>query len=93
MGFHYKINPTNETERWLFIDHEYRDEPGAFIHLLNRIRDDCRGTIREVGYLQHKIDGTALDLVYQYDDLFGSVAIYPDTCSKDQAIEFLKAYF
>lgn len=93
MDFHYEINHANETERWLLIHHDPWDEPDAFFHLLNTIRDDCRGTICEVGYLQYKINGARLDLIYQYDDLFGSVVIYPETCTKEQAAEFLNTYF
>lgn len=94
MNFYkYKIIIVDEVQKWIFITHNDWDEPEAFIALLKKIRDDCNGKIIEVGDWQFKIEGDSLDLIYQFDSLFGTVVIYNKKSQKDLVIDFLKDMF
>ena len=39
-----------------------------------------------------KIIGAELDLIYQYDDLFGMIVEYPDNITLEKTITFIKKY-
>ena len=94
--YHYKITYINEEERWIYIasdDEMDMEEPDAFVYLVKKIQKDLDGDIKEVGIMQYQIGQDLLSLVHQWDDLFGTVVIYPNGISKDRVIEFLEKYF
>ena len=69
-NYKYIISYVNEKEKWIFIEHENFDEPDAFVALVKKIKNKYNGKIVEVGFLQYKIEGDKVDLIYQYDALF-----------------------
>lgn len=92
-SYNYKIFMIDEDEKWIFITHDDWDEPDAFVALVKKIRDNCNGSIYSVGDDQYKINGDKFDLIYQFDDLFGTVVIYSDFSSKYDIIKYLKNVF
>lgn len=93
MNYHYKIGKVNEEEKWIFIEHDDWDEVDAFVYMVKDIQKECNGKIVEVDYLQYKIEATGFNLIYQFDDCFGSVVIYERNEQKETVIEYLKAHF
>lgn len=93
MEYSYNIINVDAREHWIFISHEDWDEPDGFISLVKKIRDDCNGVIVNLGDTRYKIDGDGMNLIYQYDNLFGTVVIYRKAEDKDAVIDFLKKYF
>lgn len=93
MNYHYEIMLVNEKERWIFIKHDNWIESDAFINLLNTIKSDCNGKTIEVGDDQYKIEGSELELIYQWDSCFGSVVIYNKKEQLESVIDFLHCYF
>lgn len=93
MNYHYKIGKVDEKEKWIFIKHDNWDETDAFVYLLKGIQKECNGKVIEVGIMQYMIVGSLFNLVYQFDDCFGSVVIYDKNEQKESAIKFLKTLF
>ena len=95
--FSYRIWSINEEEHWIFIqsDDEYKmdlEEPDAFICLVKTIQSHLNGTIVSLGMTQYKIDNDQYELIFQWDDLFGMVVIYPDSMQVNRAKEILRDY-
>lgn len=93
MEYTYEIITELDNGEWIFITYEDWDEPEGFVHLVKKIQSSCNGKIVNVGWMRYKIIGAELDLVYQFDDLFGMVVEYPKDCEKEKVIEFLKKFF
>ena len=100
MSYSYKITSINEKERWIYIEDENPDEeiewlmePDGFINLVNKITNNDKSKIVEVGNIQYRITTDTLDLIYQWDDLFGIVVIYGEKENKDEVVGYLKKYF
>ena len=93
MNYHYEIIIVNEKAHWIHINHDYWDESDAFFYLLKHIQKECNGKIIDVGDMQFKVLGSVFNLIYQYDDCFGSVVIYEKDEQKESVIAFLKANF
>jgi len=93
MNYHYKIGAVDEKEKWVFVSHDDWDESDAFVNLVTAIQSDCNGKISNVGDMQYKIEGSELDLLYQWDSCFGSTVVYNKREQKESVIEFLKNYF
>jgi len=93
MNYYYKINRVDEKEKWIFIHHEDWDKIDAFVNLLKSIENECSGKVVEVGDWQYKVEGSSFDLIYQWDDCFGSVTIYHRPAQKEPAIAFLQTHF
>lgn len=93
--YHYQVSGTNEKERWIFIfcDEQDCDEPDSFIFLMEKIRDDLHGKIIDKGNMRYSIDNDKLNLVFQWDGLFGITVVYPPNVEKGKVIEFLNNYF
>lgn len=91
--YNYRIFMIDEKEKWIFITHDDCDEPEAFVALVKKLRDNCGGNIFVVGDEQYKIKGDKFDLIYQFDDLFGTVVIYTDDSSKHDIIRYLETTF
>ena len=95
MEYKYKIFQVNSKERWIYIksndelDHE---EPDAFVYLVKKIQSDTGGTIEKVGDGRYILKNNDPRFVYQWDDLFGIVVIYPEHLSEDEAKIFLSKY-
>ncbi len=93
MNYHFEIMSVNEKERWIYINHDCSFEIDAFVNLVKAIQSDCNGKIISVGDVQYRIEGSKLDLIFQWDDCFGSVVIYNKKEQKEFVIEFLQSYF
>lgn len=93
MDYKYKVTMESDDDRWIFIHYEDWDEPEGFVQFVKRVRAACNGKIIAVGDERYKIVGAEVDLIYQFDDLFGMVIEYPDDCPKEKALDFIKRYF
>ena len=93
MKYTYKIGHIFEAERWISIDYENEIyEIDGFVELVKKISDNCNGKIKNVGEIRYKIIGAELDLIYQYDDLFGMIIEYPDNLNQENVITFIKKF-
>lgn len=92
-SYNYRIFMVDEDEKWIFITHNDWDEPVAFVALVKKICDKCNGKICIVGDTQYKINGDKFDLIYQFDNLFGTVVIYNNLSSKSDVTEYLENIF
>lgn len=95
MEYHYKIKDINQKDHWIFIygDEYDIEDTDSFIYLVKKIQKGVNGKIKNVGDFQYKIVGDNLNLIYQWDSLFGIVVIYPHNISANNAVNFLKKYF
>ena len=95
MEFQYRLSHINELEQWIHISSDSGvdcEEPEAFIYFLKKIATDIGGKIFSVGDIQYKIDTDSLNLVFQWDGVFGISIIYPIKDSLEQVVTFLKQY-
>lgn len=96
MATTYHIERINAKERWVFIgssDPFDTEEPDAFVHLMNRIRDGVKGHIVHTGEMTFAIPEDGLGLRYQWDDLFGITVVWPPEVSREAVISFLNVFF
>jgi len=92
----YKIIDDSESEKWIFIkcieeDSMFEFEP--FVELIKSIarkwnNNEWQGTISCVGDIRYKIKNDPLNLIYQWDDLFGIVFDYQNS----KSLENVKAF-
>lgn len=93
MDYKYKISSIREESRWICIYYDnWEDDPEGFANFIKRIKEDNSGVIMKVGIDRYAIIGAKMDLVYQYDGLFGMVVEYLSDDDKEEAIEFLEKY-
>lgn len=92
--YKYKITRINEKERWIFLyaDEWDIEETDSFVYLVKKIRDDLQGKVIDKGMTTYSIDNDPLQLVFQWDSLFGITVVYPSNVSKDEAVSFLNKY-
>lgn len=93
MTFSYAISSVNENDRWLFVSSNDDDinETDSFVFLLKSIAAQTNGKIREIGDFQYTIEDDPLQLIYQWDSLFGIAVICPESVSVEQARAFFEA--
>ena len=95
MEYKYKIIIVNSKDRWIFIksnDEWDSYETDAFFSFVEIIRNDTGGIIESIGDGRVVIKNNDPVFIYQWDDLFGIVVIYPENMSEDEAIRYLSKY-
>ena len=93
MNYSYTIGKTFSKERWISIYYENAIyEIDGFLELVKKISNNCSDKIKSIGNNRYKIIGAELDLIYQYDDLFGMIVEYPDNITLEKTITFIKKY-
>ena len=95
MAFQYRLIHIDESEQWIHISSDSDmdcEEPDAFVYFLKNVATDIGGKIYSVGDMQYKVDADRLDLVFQWDGVFGISIIYPAKENLEQVIEFLQQY-
>lgn len=86
----YQISHINPKDRWIFISSTSDFyTPDAFIHLLKSAVSYHGSSITEVGYCQYHISNLNFELIFQWDDLFGIVVIYPENSNLEHIISFI----
>ncbi len=95
--FKYEIYNISEKSRWIFIksDDEYNldlEEPDAFVYFVKTIKSYLGGNIVPAGDTQYQISNDKYKYVFQWDDLFGIVVIYPDSLTSEEARTILSRY-
>jgi len=90
----YYINGINEKERWIYIEKENSDfeEADSFVEFLTKIKDKYPEKIICVGEGRYKFEKAKIDLIYQWDNLFGIVVEYPKNCNEKDVIDFLSEF-
>ena len=93
----YKITDISETDKWIYIscneeDSVYESEP--FVEVVKLIAkkwndNEWQGHISSVGEMRYKVKNDPIDLVYQWDDLFGIVFEYKNSTNLDDVKSFL----
>lgn len=93
--YRYKITRINEKERWIFLYADKWDceETDSFVYLVKKIQEDLHGNIIDKGMTNYSIDNDPLQLIFQWDSLFGITVIYPANVNKDTVVAFLEKYF
>jgi len=90
--YHYKITRISEEEQWIFIssdDKWDREEPDSFICLLQRIKQAMNSEIIALGDTRYKFTNDSLNLIFQWDSLFGITVEYRN---KVKTIQFLSDF-
>ena len=93
--YNYTIRNINSKDRWIFIKSDFEfelDEPDDFVDLVKTIHDDVNGTIVDNGMMKYSIKNDGYGLIYQWDDLFGTVIIYPENVTETEVVDFLSKY-
>lgn len=90
----YKINMITEEDGWIAIDTSEAGSKPA-IMLAESIAQEIGGTVWQPyeGDAQFMIKGDKFRLMFQYDDIFGTVVILNDIADKDQVVELLERHF
>lgn len=92
---HYQISHINENDRWIFVSAEETDclDAAPFIKLVKVAVANVGGEITLAGYCQYRISNLPLDILFQWDDLFGIVVVFGSETKKNEAVSFLKHLF
>ncbi|NLA70575.1 MAG: hypothetical protein GX852_06055 [Clostridiales bacterium] len=93
--YNYYLSPTSKQKRWVFVRTDNSIdlyEPDAFFNLVDSIRDGIHGEVKVIGDGRVKITGDELDLVYQWDDLFGIVIERPYKVSVQEICDFFMRF-
>lgn len=89
----FQIVRVSEKDHWIFIyyDEWNTEESDSFIELLKLVRDDLGGKLKDLGMDRYTFENDPLELVYQWDSLFGIVVEY--RCDALAACDYLKKIF
>lgn len=90
----YKINMITEDDGWIAIDTTgWGSEPVRL--LVSSVAEELGGTVVQPyeGDAQYLIKGDPYRLMFQYDDIFGTVVILNDIKDKDEVVKLLERHF
>ena len=95
--FTYKITDISKSDNWIYIQCNEEDstsENNPFIELVKHIakkwnNNEWQGRIFSVGELRYKVKNDPIDLIYQWDDLFGIVFEYTNKTSLNGIRSFI----
>lgn len=93
----YKINMITEDDGWIVIDtagnYMYGSDP--ILKLAQSIAQEYGKEVFQPyeGDAQFMIKGDPYKLIFQYDDVFGSVVILDKLSDKDAVVELLERHF
>ena len=93
----YKIADISEADKWIYIESNKEDsinESEVFVELVKSIaikwnNNEWAGKIYSIGEIRYKVKNDPLNLVYQWDDLYGIVFEYKDGISLDMIKSFI----
>lgn len=93
----YKIECVSKTDKWIYINCKEEDsilEREPFDELVKSIAikwnyNEWQGKIYSVGEMRYKVKNDPIDLVYQWDDLFGIVFEYKNCTNLNDLKYFL----
>ncbi len=97
----YKITGIAETDNWIYIKCNEEDsvsENEPFVELVKYItkkwnNDEWQGKISSVGEARYKVKNDPVDLIYQWDDLFGIVFEYKNSTKPNEVKSFIAANY
>lgn len=90
----YKINMITEDDGWIAIDTTgWGSEPVRL--LVDSVAQELGGTVIQPyeGDAQYLIKGDPYKLMFQFDDIFGTVVILNDIKDKDEVVKMLERHF
>ena len=93
--YKYNINHINEESRWIFIksdDENNLEDPDTFVCFVKKIQSHLKGNIVSVGDTQYRLSNDNYGFIYQWDNLFGIVVIYPENITSNAARTILNYY-
>ena len=93
----YMITHVSETDKWIYIKCNEEDSVNkseTFIEMVKLIAkmwndNEWQGYISSVGEMRYKVKNDPVDLVYQWDDLFGIVFDYSNATTLDDVKYFI----
>ena len=93
----YKIVSISKTENWTHVKCNEKDslfEIEPFVELIKYIskkwnKNEWKGNIFSVGEMRYKVKNDPIDLVYQWDDLFGIVFECKNSTNLDDVRSFI----
>ena len=97
----YKIADVSKTEKWIYINCKEEDsilESEPFVELVKSIAkkwndNEWQGNIFSAGDMRYKVKNDPIDLVYQWDDLFGIVLEYKNSANLEDVKSFIAANY
>ncbi len=90
--YSYEIKRVDKKSRWIFLkssEDSDTETPAAFEYLVKTLCRMTNGRPKALGDLVYGIEG-GTDILFQWDTLFGIVAVYPEGMTESAAIAFLK---
>ena len=93
-SFKYYIAGNSQEDRWIYIkckDFDFEDET-AFIYFVKLIQNKYPEKLVSVGECRYRFEKSKMDLIYQWDDLFGIVIEYPKGIEEKEVIDFLEEF-
>ena len=91
---YFQINMVTEEDGWIVID---TDRPGSepVRALAKSIAEEMESEMYQLyeGDAQFMIKNDPYKLLFQYDDIFGTVVVLDDIKDKDKVIELLNNHF
>ena len=93
----YRIANLSESSKWIYIECNEEDsvyEHGPFVALVQHIagkwnNGEWEGNVFSAGEMRFRVKNDPVDLVYQWDDLFGIVFEYEDSTKIAEIKAFL----
>lgn len=87
----YQIFNVSKKSRWIYIDFDEWDveEPDSFARLVKYISEKVGGEIIDIGDTRYKISLDPMNLIYQWDTLFGIVLEYPESADVDCVLDYI----
>ncbi len=90
--YSYEIKRVDKKSRWIYLkssDKFDTETPAAFEYLVKTLCRMTNGKPKAMGDLLYAVEG-GTDILFQWDTLFGIVAIYPEGMTESAAIAFLE---
>ncbi len=90
--YSYEIKRVDKKSRWIHLkssDGFDTEDSDAFVYLVKTVCKRTNGKIKDLGDFVYAIEG-GTDILFQWDTLFGIVAVYPEGMTDSAAIAFLK---
>ncbi len=91
--YSYEIKRVDKKSRWIYLksSDEYDTKtPASFEYMVKTLCRMTNGRPKDMGGLVYGIEGGGMGMLFQWDSVFGIVAIYPENITESDAIAFLK---
>lgn len=103
--YRYSIGHINAEEYWIYIEDKdgsgwgklardpwEDDNKSGALEFIIRVKDKTGWDIEEVSEWQYRFKQDKLEIIYQWDDLFGFVILYKNQATLNKTLEFIESF-